>query len=297
MKKNYSFFCVLSLVFMLAIPFQTAADDYVRGDVDEDGIVNISDVTTLIDYLLSNQWPEEQLQPENTDFTVGGVTFTMVYVEGGTFFMGATAEQGNSAYSYEKPAHRVTLSSYYICSTEVTQELWMEVMGANPSYFIGTNLPVEHVDWYACSSFIEKLNELTGKQFRMPTEAEWEFAARGGNKSHGYKFSGSSYISTVAWYKNNSSSKTHPVATKTSNELGLYDMSGNVWEWCSDWYGSYSGEQTNPTGPSTGTYHVNRGGGWNSNETFCRVSFREPNGSASNSNGIIGLRLAMSYPN
>ena len=181
MKKNYSFFCVLSLVLMLAIPFQTAADDYVRGDVDEDGIVNISDVTTLIDYLLSNQWPEEQLQPENTDFTVGGVTFTMVYVEGGTFFMGATAEQGNSAYSYEKPAHRVTLSSYYICSTEVTQELWMEVMGTNPSYFIGTNLPVEHVDWYACSSFIEKLNELTGKQFRMPTEAEWEFAARGGN--------------------------------------------------------------------------------------------------------------------
>lgn len=298
MKKNYSFFCVLSLVLMLAIPFQTAADDYVRGDVDEDGNVSIKDVTCLIDYLLSNQWPEEQPKPENTDYTVGNVTFTMIYVEGGMFTMGATAEQGSSAESDEKPAHRVTLSSFYICSTEVTQELWLEVMGTNPSHFIGENLPVELVNWNACQEFITKLNTATGLHFRLPTEAEWEYAARGGNKSQGYKYSGSNTVGNVAWYGLNSSSKTHPVATKAPNELGIYDMSGNVAEYCQDWYGSYSTAQTDPTGPTSGSYKVLRGGYIGQLDNYCRVSNREqvkPATTFGNPAPYYGLRLAMSY--
>ncbi|MDD6832746.1 MAG: formylglycine-generating enzyme family protein, partial [bacterium] len=147
-------------------------------------------------------------------FSIGNVRFEMVRVEGGTFSMGATAEQGSDADSEEKPAHQVTLSSYMIGKTEVTQELWEAVMGSNPSYFKGSNLPVELVTWEACQTFIRKLNALTGKNFRLPTEAEWEFAARGGNNSRGYKYSGSNTLSNVAWYDDNSSSTTHPVATK-----------------------------------------------------------------------------------
>ena len=297
MKKNWCYF-VLPLLLMLAIPFQTAADDYVRGDVDEDGNVSIKDVTCLIDYLLSNQWPEEQPKPENTDYTVGNVTFTMIYVEGGMFTMGATAEQGSSAESDEKPAHRVTLSSFYICSTEVTQELWLEVMGTNPSHFIGENLPVELVNWNACQEFITKLNTATGLHFRLPTEAEWEYAARGGNKSQGYKYSGSNTVGNVAWYGLNSSSKTHPVATKAPNELGIYDMSGNVAEYCQDWYGSYSTAQTDPTGPTSGSYKVLRGGYIGQLDNYCRVSNREqvkPATTFGNPAPYYGLRLAMSY--
>lgn len=217
----------------------------------------------------------------------------MVKVEGGTFTMGATSEQGSDAFDKEKPTHKVTLSDYMIAKIEVTQELWQAVMGSNPSYFKGNNLPVEHVSWNDCQEFIKKLNSLTGLNFRLPTEAEWEYAARGGNKSKGYKYSGSNDIDSVAWYYGNSSSKTHAVATKSPNELGLYDMSGNVWEWCSDWYGSYSsGSQTNPKGPSSGSYRVNRGGSWVSNAGYCRVSFR--NGYyPGNRSSRLGLRLAL----
>lgn len=294
----FSFLSVLLLLSMLAVPFQATADDFERGDVDLDGNVSIKDVTCLIDYLLSNQWPEEQPKPENTDYTVGNVTFTMIYVEGGMFTMGATAEQGSSAESDEKPAHRVTLSSFYICSTEVTQELWLEVMGTNPSHFIGENLPVELVNWNACQEFITKLNTATGLHFRLPTEAEWEYAARGGNKSQGYKYSGSNTVGNVAWYGLNSSSKTHPVATKAPNELGIYDMSGNVAEYCQDWYGSYSTAQTDPTGPTSGSYKVLRGGYIGQLENYCRVSNREqvkPATTFGNPAPYYGLRLAMSY--
>ncbi|MBQ9203774.1 MAG: SUMF1/EgtB/PvdO family nonheme iron enzyme [Prevotella sp.] len=207
--------------------------------------------------------------------TVGGVQFTMVRVDGGTFQMGATSEQGSDAYSDEKPAHQVTLSSYYIGETEVTQELWRAVMGENPSNFKGDRLPVESVSWKDCQSFIEKLNRQTGLRFRLPTEAEWEYAARGGNKSRGYKYSGSNNIGDVAWYNGNSSSSTHDVKTKQPNELGLYDMSGNVWEWCQDWYGSYNaGSQQNPTGASSGSNRVSRGGSWSLNARNGRVSVR-----------------------
>ena len=228
-------------------------------------------------------------------FSIGNVRFEMVRVEGGTFTMGATAEQGSDAYSDEKPTHQVTLSSYSIGKTEVTQALWQAVMGSNPSYFKGSNLPVEEVSWEDCQTFIRKLNALTGKTFRLPTEAEWEYAARGGNKSRGYKYSGSNTLSNVAWYDDNSSNKTHPVATLASNELGIYDMSGNVWEWCNDWYStSYytSASQTNPTGPNSGSSRVCRGGSWSYDARSCRVSFRSGY-NPTNRLGNLGLRLAL----
>ena len=226
-------------------------------------------------------------------FRVKGVEFKMIKVEGGTFSMGATSEQGSNAYDDEYPVHSVTLSDYYIGETEVTQELWEAVMGSNPSEFTGNNQrPVESVSWDDCQKFLKKLNRLTGKEFRLPTEAEWEYAARGGKYSRGYKYSGSNNADEVAWYDRNSGSKTHPVKTKKANELGLYDMSGNVWEWCNDRYGDYQGySQTNPTGPSEGGDRVRRGGSWSGYDGIVRVSYRRgyfPNCASY----IYGLRLA-----
>lgn len=229
----------------------------------------------------------------NGTLTVNGIKYNMVWVDGGTFRMGATSEQGSDAYSDEKPVHSVTMSSYYIGKTEVTQALWKAVMGSNPSEFKGDNWPVESVSWNDCQAFIRKLNALTGQNFRLPTEAEWEFACRGGNNSRGYKYSGSNYIDNVAWYDGNSGDKTHPVATKSPNELGIYDMSGNVWEWCADWYGDYSsGRQTNPKGPYGGSYRVFRGGSWDLIAGFCRSSYRL-SGNPSDRGNRLGLRLAL----
>ena len=221
--------------------------------------------------------PKTANNSEIETFIVNGVAFKMVKVAGGTFQMGATSEQGSDVWKEEKPIHSVTLSDYYIGQTQVTQQLWEAVMGSNPSYFTGDNRrPVESVSWDDCQEFIEKLNRLTGKNFRLPTEAEWEYAARGGNKSRGYKYSGSNNPDAVAWYDDNSGGKTHPVAQKQSNELGLYDMSGNVWEWCADRYGDYSSKnsQTNPTGPSTGSFRVLRGGNCYNFAGHARVSNR-----------------------
>ena len=270
-------------------------------DVNADGTVNIADVTALINHLLSGS----ELLPIAADpeeFTVGGVSFYMIPVEGGSFMMGATAEQGSDAIDREKPVHQVTLSSFYIGQTEVNQALWQAVTGETPSYFNGGDLPVEQVSWEDCQTFIAALNELTGRQFRLPTEAEWEFAARGGNMSCGYKYAGSNSQSSVAWYSGNDSweSKgtgtygTHPVATRNPNELLLFDMSGNVHEWCQDWFGSYGSEaQTDPAGPTAGTTRVYRGGSWYFDEWFCRVSFRNGVSPSYRSYGI-GLRLALS---
>ena len=224
----------------------------------------------------------------------GNVIFKMIAVEGGTFKMGAqSSDSGGDNYDSdakddESPVHDVTLSSYYIGETEVTQELWEAVMGSNPSDFSGyPQRPVEEVSWNDCQEFIKKLNKITGKNFRLPTEAEWEYAARGGNKSKGYKYSGSNTIGNVAWYSNNSSSRTHDVKTKQANELGIYDMSGNVNEWCHDWYGSYSsGSQTNPTGPSSGSVRILRGGNWRNDSWYCRVSYHR--GSNYPDNGLKG---------
>ena len=233
-------------------------------------------------------------EPSKQTFNVNGVEFKMIKVEGGTFSMGATSEQEDDAYDDEYPVHSVTLSDYYIGETEVTQELWEAVMGSNPSYFEGDNQrPVENVSWNDCQKFIKKLNRLTGKEFRLPTEAEWEYAARGGKYSRGYKYSGSNNADEVAWYDSNSGSKTHPVKTKKDNELGLYDMSGNVWEWCNDWWGCYqSNSQTNPTGPSEGESRVLRGGGWCYFDMGVRVSRRDYL-TPGYRHIIIGLRLAL----
>ena len=200
----------------------------------------------------------------------------MVYVQGGTFSMGATVEQGSDAYGDEKPVHQVTLSDYYIGKYEVTQGLWKAVTGSNPSRFqSGDNYPVEMVSWDEVQDFLTKLNALTGKHYVLPTEAQWEYAARGGVKSQGYKYSGSNELDDVAWHSGNSGYETHPVGLKSPNELGIYDMSGNVCEWCSDWCGDYSSSfQTDPTGPESGIYRVYRGGSWSNYARGCRVSNR-----------------------
>ena len=223
-----------------------------------------------------------------------GISIDMVKVEAGTFMMGATSEM-KDPYDDEKPVHQVTLTNdYYMGKYEVPQALWEAVMGSNPSKYKGDNLPVEKVSWNDCQEFISKLNSMTGRKFRLPTEAEWEYAARGGKRSRGYQYSGNSNISDVAWYDGNSGSKTHPVGTKQANELGIYDMSGNVYEWCLDWYGSYSSSsQTNSTGADSGSFRVFRGGGWNSDAGCCRSSFRcyvTPDSRYF----YLGLRLALS---
>lgn len=229
----------------------------------------------------------------NGELNVNGVTYKMVSVAGGTFTMGATSEM-NDPWDDEKPTHRVTVSSFSIGETEVTQALWKAVMGKNPSYVKGDNLPVDYVSWNDCQSFLSKLNDLTGKNFRLPTEAEWEFAARGGNNSNHTQYSGSSNIDDVAWYSDNSDHKTHSVAQKKANELGLYDMSGNVLEWCNDYWGNYSGiAQTNPKGPNSGTYRVRRGGGWSGDARNCRSSTRNYFDPV-HSDSFMGLRLCLS---
>ena len=237
---------------------------------------------------------EAATNAEIETFMVNGVAFKMVKVAGGTFQMGATSEQGSDADSDEKPVHSVTLPDYYIGQTEVTQELWEVVMGSNPSNFMDSEQsPVEQVSWSDCQEFITKLNKLTGEKFRLPTEAEWEFAAKGGNEGKGYKYSGSNNPDAVAWYDDNSGGNTHTVAQKQANELGLYDMSGNVWEWCKDWYGGYSSNsQNNPIGASTGSYRVLRGGSWGSYARSVRVSSRH-NCAPDYRYYNFGLRLAL----
>ena len=236
--------------------------------------------------------PEPAPTPEPERLQHNLPDIAMVYVSGGTFTMGATSEQGSDAYDCEKPAHSVTLSGYYIGKYEVTQELWEAVMGSNPSHFKGDNLPVEMVSWDDVQEFLRKLNAMTGKRYRLPTEAEWEFAARGGNGSRGCKYSGSNSIDDVAWCYYNSGCP-HAVGTKSPNELGIYDMSGNVWEWCQDWYGSYSrSSQRNPKGPNSGPSRVCRGGSWFDGARRCRVSDRicyTPDFRS----GYLGFRLAL----
>lgn len=268
-------------------------------DVNTDGTVSISDVTALINLLLT-----VQSGPETETFTVEGVSFTMVHVEGGTFTMGSN----RGPFSVMKPEHEVTLSDYWIGQTEVTQELYLAVMGINPSWFCSAEgyeddlqRPVEEVKWYDCQDFIAKLNRLTGRNFRLPTEAEWEFAARGGNKSNGYLYAGSNDLNDVAWYRDNIPSQeegsavyeTQRVGLKKPNELGLYDMSGNVLEWCQDWFDYYSGEpQINPLGPATGIERIMKGGGGNSDALNCQIPNRNRT-YPSNRFVDLGFRLAL----
>ncbi len=227
-----------------------------------------------------NQTPQNYV--ENADC---GLNMKMVYVEGGTFQMGATSEQNGEAYDNEKPVHSVTLESYYIAECEVTQEQWQKIMGTTihqqaskagySTNGVGNDYPMYYVSWHEAQALCQELSAMTGKTYLLPTEAQWEYAARGGKQSKGYKYSGSYAVDAVAWYYSNSGNTNHPVKGKRANELGLYDMSGSVWEWCSDWYGSYSSSaQTDPTGASSGEYRILRGGSWYGNAMNCRVSFR-----------------------
>lgn len=213
----------------------------------------------------------------------------MVFVQGGIFQMGSNFGELN-----ERPIHSTSLSAFYIGKFEVTQAQWIAIMGNNPAYFQNCQqCPVESVSWREVQEFITKLNSITGKKYRLPSEAEWEYAAKGGKSSIGYLYSGSNNLNSVAWYNENSDSKTHSVGSKQSNEIGLYDMTGNVMEWCADWYGNYSMKSlSNPVGPITGEYRILRGGSWRSFPTDCSTSFRQKNDLDSRQINC-GFRLAL----
>ena len=249
-----------------------------------------------------NQSPQPRT-PQNFVENAGcGLNMKMIYVEGGSFRMGATAEQGSDAFDDELPVHTVQLESFYIAECEVTQAQWEAIMGTtiyrqrdlagvSALYGVGGDVPMYYINWDEAQAFCRELSAMTGRTYILPTEAQWEYAARGGKHSKGYKYSGSYMVDAVAWYGSNSGSKANPVKQKRANELGLYDMSGNLYEWCYDWYGSYSSSpQNNPTGPSSGEYRVCRGGDWYSNARRCRVSYRSRSTPASRNDGI-GLRV------
>lgn len=268
--------------------------------------INPSRETQIIDPSITNK-----NFPKNRDTrkeTISGAEFEFVFVEGGTFMMGLHDSESN-----KKLENKVTLSGYWIGKYPVTQYQYEAITGENPSFFkketviekgflgIGREVkketlpdhPVEMVSWFDCNDFYQKISKLTGKTFRLPTEAEWEFAARGGNISKGFIYSGSNIIDEVAWYDENSES-TKKVGQKKPNELGIYDMSGNVWEWCNDWYDSLSaGSQTNPKGPDSGSEKTARGGSWFRDKIRCKATNRgcnEPNSGLSH----LGFRIAIS---
>ena len=284
------------LTFMINFMLTNTVDaHYNPCDLNMDSEANMDDLTLLINYLLTHSWDDEPLVATEV-ITVNGVSFSMVYVTAGTFTMGATDEQLDDANPNEFPAHEVTLTfDYYIAQTEVTRELWLAVMGSLPDRTVNGELqrPVTNVTRFDCALFVDRLTALTGRVFRMPTEAEWEYAARGGKFSRGFKYAGSNDANEVAWFTAGPGAGLHPVAQKTANELGLYDMSGNASEWCQDWFVLYDSEpQTNPIGPESGQFNVYRGGSWTQPSTMCRVSSRfslDPNKSIED----LGLRLVM----
>jgi formylglycine-generating enzyme required for sulfatase activity len=236
-------------------------------------------ITAILFFIGTPEFAVAQKDPLNHE---------MVFVEGGTFQMALNSKM------VDEPVHVVKLSSFNIGKYEVTQAQWTAVMGNNPSSFSGCeNCPVENVSWNDAQQYISKLNSQTGKNYRLPTEAEWEYAAKGGKSSKGYTYSGSNDLNSVAWNTENSGTKTHAVGGKQANELGVYDMTGNVWEWCSDWYGTYNSySETNPTGASSGQFRVLRGGCWGDCANLCRPAARirdDPGGRS----GYGGFRLVL----
>lgn len=239
---------------------------------------------------------EEEVSIDKHFVSVGNISFAMVSIMGGTFDLGATPEQGLYAAFDEKPSIQVSVSSFYLAEIPVIQALWSAIMGDNPSHFKGDNLPVERVSWEDCQEFIKRLSIQTGIRFRLPTEAEWEYAARVGQYSKHNKYAGANddAKSDYIWLKENSQSQSHEVKTKLPNELELYDMCGNISEWCSDWYfNSYAnnGERVNPKGPASGVAKVYRGGSWDDKPMNCRVSKRFSMNPIFK-NKLVGLRLA-----
>ncbi len=222
-----------------------------------------------------------------------GVTMDFVLIQPGWFVMGSDEEFGDGD---ESPRHKVTLTKpFYLGRYEVTQEQWEKVMGANPSEFKGAKRPVDNVSWNDCQDFLSKLQAKTGRKFALPTEAQWEYACRAGATSRWSFGDNDGVMGDYAWCGANSGGATHPVGGKKPNAWGLYDMSGNVWEWCADFYAKHAysgGDATDPLGPSSGAGHVLRGGAWGDDSDFLRCAYRNCNGPDSRNNGI-GLRCVM----
>ena len=304
---------ITTIAFLLICLCPTTAQAAMRGDLNNDGNIDVTDINILIDMVLGKT-PKDSCADINGSgdvdvadvnaaidliftfaprvYTVNGVTFQLNEVAEGKFYMGATVEQGG--WDNERPVHRVILSPYFIGQTEVTQELWTAVMESNPSYFKGSNRPVESISYDDCLAFLERLDSITGVPFRLPTEAEWEFAAKGGMLTQETLFAGNNDCDLVAWWGDETNSGTHPVAQLEPNELGIFDMSGNVWEWCHDWYNYYSsGRVTDPQGRTTGLYRVQRGGAWNFSSAFCRCTSRAM-GAPDNKTRSLGFRIALS---
>ena len=307
-----------AMAFRMADRYTSVQDFLEAISSDDEGHVAADEATTVFDDADEKtqvDFRRSEHQPTIMTVSVGNVNFNMVSVQAGSFVMGCPSEEAECSDA-EKPAHRVTLTkNFYLGETTVTQALWKVVMKSNPSQFKGDNMPVENVSYNMALMFIKKLNCLTGLEFRLPTEAEWEFAARGGIYSRHFLYSGSNNVDDVAWYWKNSGDaelpgtdkdwdcdavkrnncRTHPVRSMNPNELGFYDMSGNVWEWCADWYGKYSSEdQTDPQGPRSGSRRVYRGGGWRGDGAFCRATFRNGGGPTAR-NGFLGFRLLLSH--
>ncbi len=242
--------------------------------------------------------------PATTNSTISAATAeeikvieaNMVKVIGGSFTMGCNDESDSTCYYWEKPAHKVTISTFYVSKFVVTQKQWEAIEGTKPWFSKNCpDCPVENVSWYDAQMFISKLNQLSGKYYRLPTEAEWEYAARGGNLSKGYKYAGDNNLNAVAWYSKNSGKQSHPVGQKKPNELGLYDMSGNVWQWCSDWFSDtyYSKSPLeNPQGPGKEDNRVCRGGSWWAEAQDCAVYNRDRY-PADAKDDDVGFRLVM----
>jgi len=300
MKKKYVFLILLVIILLIICIF------YIKNNT-----LTTPPAQTNLQLEEQRRQLKERLKASNPEKTTI-IELEMVFVQGGTFTMGCTSEQGKDCDDDEKNIHEVTVGDFYISKYETVQGQWKAIMGNNPSHFTkGYNYPVEQVSWfdivgttgastvisgvrYYEDGFIYKLNKLTGKLYRLPTEAEWEFAARGGTRSKGFRYSGGNMLDSVGWFVENSEKSTHPIGAKSPNELGLYDMSGNVWEWCSDWFSSdyyTNSPHNNPTGPVTGSDRVFRGGCIFFYARYARISFRN-SGNPGLRHINVGFRLA-----